>query len=174
MKPTNPGTLGIRQITTLGLCTALIFGVQVALAPLANVELVSLLVILYALHFGRRALFILYIFALLEGLFYGFGLWWIMYLYVWPILWLISMLLRRQRNSMVWALVAAVFGLSFGFMCAFPYLVTGGWAMALSWWIAGIPYDLIHCVSNFVIVLILFKPINQLFETMKQRGLIPE
>ena len=34
----------------------------------------------------KKTLYIIYIFALLEGLIYGFGIWWIMYLYAWPML----------------------------------------------------------------------------------------
>ena len=54
------------------------------LAALPNVELVSLLTILFTLVFRRRVLGALAVFLMLEGLLYGgFGLWWLMYLYVW-------------------------------------------------------------------------------------------
>ena len=109
--------------------------------------------------------------ALLEGITYGFGIWWFMYLYVWTILWAIVMLLGRQpRSSLFWAIIAAFFGLFFGLLCSFPYLVTGGIAMAFSWWITGIPFDISHCVFNFLIVLVLFRPLDRLFSYLKSKG----
>ena len=75
-----------RDAAVVGVAAALMFGSQVALSFLPNVELVSLLVILFAQHLGRRALFAIYVFVLLEGLLYGFGSWWLVYLYIWTVL----------------------------------------------------------------------------------------
>lgn len=55
---------------------AILLVLQVSLSWLPNVELVSLLLILYTLVFRRHVWFILYVFVILEGLIYGFGLWW--------------------------------------------------------------------------------------------------
>ena len=68
------------------------------------------------------------------------------------------------------AIIAAFFGLFFGLLCSFPYLVTGGIAMAFSWWITGIPFDISHCVFNFLIVLVLFRPLDRLFSYLKSKG----
>ena len=38
--------------------------------------------------------------------------------------------------------------------------------MALSYWISGLPFDLIHCVGNFVLTLILFKPLYKAMEKL--------
>ena len=53
---------------------AILLVLQVSLSWLPNVELVSLLLILYTLVFRRHVWFILYVFVILEGLIYGFGL----------------------------------------------------------------------------------------------------
>ena len=58
---------------------AILLVLQVSLSWLPNVELVSLLLILYTLVFRRHVWFILYVFVILEGLIYGFGLWWFSY-----------------------------------------------------------------------------------------------
>ena len=73
----------------------MLFGLQVALRLLPNIEVVSLLIVLFALHFRHRTLFMIYIFVLLEGLVYGFGIWWVSYLYVWTILYLAAILLKN-------------------------------------------------------------------------------
>ena len=75
----------------MGVLAALLFAGQVALAAIPNVEIVSLLVILYTLALGRKVFLVIYTFVLLEGVFYGFGLWWINYLYVWAALALASL-----------------------------------------------------------------------------------
>lgn len=74
--------LTVRELVFLALCTAAMFVSQVALSFLPNIELVSLLVIVYTHAFRRKVLYILYVFALLEGLLYGFTTWWLTYLYV--------------------------------------------------------------------------------------------
>lgn len=91
MKDSERGTSGARrarELARLGFCAGLLFVLKAALAPLPNIEAVTLLVILYTLWFGRGALLILCIFVTLEGTVYGFHLWWIAYLYVWVVLWL--------------------------------------------------------------------------------------
>ena len=74
-----------KRLAADGLLTAVLFVLQVALSYLPNIELVSLSVILYTLVLGKRVIPILLAFSLLEGLLYGFGIWWISYLYIWPI-----------------------------------------------------------------------------------------
>ena len=166
-RPTHPA----RTVTVLALCTALVFSLQVALAAIPNGECVTLLFIVFTLYFRRYTLYIIYLFALLEGVTYGFGIWWFMYLYVWTILWAIVMVLgRRPRRAWFWALVAAFYGLFYGLLCSLPYLVAGGPAMAFSWWVAGIPFDILHCVFNFAITLILFNPMDRLFAHLQERG----
>ena len=71
-----------------------------------------------------------------------------------------------MTHPLGWALVSGVFGLLFGPLCALTHLVTGGPAFALSWWLSGIPYDLLHCVGNFVIALVLFVPLRKLLDKL--------
>ena len=164
------GRHSARQLALPGILTAVLLGGQVALAALPNVEIVSLLVILYSLLLGRRVFLVVYAFALLEGFLYGFGLWWISYLYAWPLLaGLVLILGRRERPALFWALVSGFFGLGFGALCALPYLAAGGPAAALSYWLAGLGFDLIHCGGNFGMCLLLFRPLHQLLGALLRR-----
>lgn len=151
-----------KDIVTIGIMSALLITVQVALALLPNIELVSLIIILSTIIFGWKTLYIIYIFVLVEGLIYGFGIWWICYLYVWTILMLITMLFKKNRSPFFWAIIAGAFGLSFGALCSIPYLFIGGASMAVSSFISGIPFDVTHCISNYALTLILFKPLYNL------------
>ena len=70
-------------------------------------------------------------------------------------------LLRRAESPLVWAALSGCFGLLFGALCALVYWITGGWAFAVSWWVAGIPMDLLHGAGNFVVALALFSPLRR-------------
>ena len=92
-----------------------------------------------------------------------------MYLYVWPIVVFAALPFRQSRSRALWAALAGLHGLCFGALCAIPYLFIGGWKMAFTWWLSGIPYDVIHCVSNAVLAFVLLPPLRKLLETLKAR-----
>ncbi len=152
------------DIALMGMMIATLEVAKYALSFLPNVELVTLLIILYTLYFGNKMPYVLAAFVFLEGCWYGFGFWWIMYLYVWPLLAGITYLLRRQRSVWVFSILSGAFGLMFGALCSLVYLFVGGPAAAFTWWVAGIPYDLIHGVSNFILCSILFYPLRGVLE----------
>ena len=148
-----------KDVVVCGLLASMLLVTQVALSFLPNIEVVSLLVLVYTLVLGRKTLIIIYAFALLEGIFYGFGIWWIMYLYVWTILYMAVRLMRKNKSVILWAIVNGIFGLLFGVLCAIPYAVAGGIGAGIAWWASGIPFDILHGIGNFIAVLLLFKPI---------------
>lgn len=170
MIPKNRPRLTTKGIVVLGLLGALMFGAQVVMAPLPNIEPVSLLVMVYTVVFGLQALYPIYTFVLLECLIYGINLWTINYLYVWAILAVFVWFLRRMDNVLGWAILSAAFGLAFGALCAIVSLFIGGWQFALTWWISGIPFDALHCVGNFFMALVLFKPCRKVLTMLSQQA----
>lgn len=156
--------LTIKELVRLSLLSSLMMVAQVGMAFLPNIELVSLLCIGYTLSLGKKALYVIYIFVLMQGLLYGFGLWWLCYLYVWTILWGATMLLSSMEAPLGWAVVSGLFGLFFGMLTALPYLLTGGYSMAFAYWVNGIPFDIAHCIGNFAAALILLKPLRRILE----------
>ena len=143
----------------MGMLTGLLFACQVALAFLPNIELVTLLIILYTQLYRKKAFFIIYAFVLLEGLAYGFGLWWFNYLYVWSLLACLVLLVRSTARG-VWCLLSGAYGLAFGALCALPYFVTGGVGGGVAYWVMGIPYDLAHCAGNVAACFLLYRPLR--------------
>lgn len=160
--PLDKRKITLREVALFGILGALTFGLKVAMSFLPNIEPVSLLVMLYAVTFGRKCIFPIYLYVLLEILFYGIQLWNINYLYVWAVLALMAWLLRKQTHPLVWAVVSGAFGLLFGLLCAPVYLFTGGLSVAIGWWLSGIPFDVTHCAGNFVMALVLFMPLRRL------------
>ena len=161
--------LTLREVVLFGVLGALTFALQVVMGLLPNIEPVSLLVLLFAAVFGWKCLYPVYVFVVMEILFYGLGLWNINYLYIWAVPALAGVLLRRMDGSLGWALVSGVFGLTFGALCGIVDIFIGGWAYALTKWASGIPFDVLHCAGNFGIALILFKPLRRVLERLHSR-----
>ncbi len=159
----KPPILSTRALITGGLLAALVYALQVAMAGLPNIEPVSLLVILYTLSFPALTPYILAVFIVLEGFTFGFGIWWVNYLYIWPLLAIGAHLLRRSDSALLWAVYSGAFGLGFGALCAIPWAITGGIAAGFAYWISGIPFDIAHCIGNFVLMLALYRPLSACF-----------
>ena len=139
---------------------ALIEACKLVMQGLPNIEVTSFFVIMFTLMLGWKIVFVVPVFTAIEGCIYGFGLWWVMYLYAWPVLAAVVWLVRKKDSAILYSTISGIFGLLFGALCSVPYLFIGGPSMMFSWWIAGIPFDLIHGVSNFAIMLLLYKPVR--------------
>lgn len=162
--------MSIQKITRIALLSAILYVSKVALEFLPNIELVSLLVIVYSLVFGWETILIVAVFNMFELIQWGFGTWWFSYLYVWPLLSAIAMLLKKliKEEFLIWAVVSGAFGLIFGSLFALFYLFVDP-KYALAYWISGLPWDVVHCVGNFVLMLILGKPLYKLLNMMKRK-----
>lgn len=169
--------ISIKDIVNIALMIALIEVCKSALLFLPNIELTSFWIIMFMLYYGRKTFITIPAFILVEGCLYGFGLWWIMYLYTWPLLALVTWIFRKQDSALFWSVISSVFGLAFGYLCSFPYffigLSSGGIRAGLmdqfSWWVAGIPWDIAHGVGNFVLMLVLYKPISRCMKKIYSR-----
>lgn len=158
----------VRKITRIALLSAILYVSKVALEFLPNVELVSLLTVLYTLVFGKEAFLIVTVFNLFELIQWGFGTWWVSYLYVWPLLVLITLLLKKiiKEEFLIWSVVSGLFGLIFGSLFAIVYLPVDP-AYALAYWISGLPWDVWHGVCNFVLMLVIGKPLYLLLKKVR-------
>ncbi len=161
--------MSTHKLTRIALLSAVLYVSKAVLEFLPNVELVSLLVLVYALVFGREVFLIILVFNLFELIQWGFGIWWVSYLYTWPVLGLIVLALRRfvKEDFVVWGVVAGLFGLAFGAMFAAAWLPVDR-AYAISYWVSGMPWDVAHCISNFVFVVFLGKPLYRVLLQLKK------
>lgn len=157
----------MRQIALFGMLGALTFGAKVAMSALPNIEPVSLFVMLFAVIFGWKALYPIYLYVLMEVLLYGINFWNINYLYVWLILAVAAMAMRRLQNPLWWALLSGLFGLAFGLLCSPVYMVVGGSvSYGIRWWLSGLAFDIPHAIGNFIIALVLFYPMRKLLQKL--------
>ena len=140
------------------------------LAFLPNVEIVSFLLIIYTccLNF-KRAILIALVFSLLEILLYGLGMWTIMYMVLWPLLCFLTHLLSPYLTTELrLAIFSGTFGLSFGLLYETPYFLVD-FNLGLGVWLQGLPFDFIHGIGNYLIMLILYEPIYTSFESLVLR-----
>ena len=162
----KPSKLTIRETVLFGVLGAMTFALKMGMALLPNIEPVSLLVIVFAVVFGWKALYPTYVYVAMEILYWGIGTWNMNYLYIWGILAAAAILLRKNQQPLVWAMLSGVYGLAFGALCAPVDIAIGGLSWAVTKWASGIPFDIAHCVGNFFIALILFKPLKILLEKL--------
>ena len=161
--------LSLRELIFLSMAGGMIFAAKMALVAFPNVHLNAVIMILLTIFFRWKAFLAVMVYIMLEGMTFGFGLWWFCYWYLWPLLIALAMLFRNNRSVLLWAALAGIHGLCFGALCSVPYVFLGGWRTAFAMWISGIPYDIVHCTGNFVFTLVLYKPLYALMERFVPR-----
>ncbi|MCR5272749.1 MAG: hypothetical protein K6E13_07190 [Lachnospiraceae bacterium] len=161
----------VKDIATIGMMAAMLETVKFVFQSIPNVEFVTLFIILFTLYLGPKTLVSVWAFVGLECVVWGFGLWTIMYFYIWPILVILTLLLRKSTSSWPFVVLATCFGLFFGALCTIPYFFIGGVSTAFAWWVAGIPYDILHGISNGIGAFILFRPLNHILTRVKNETL---
>lgn len=128
---------------------------KVIMEMVPNVHLLGVFIVAFTVVYRKKALYPIYIFVLLNGMFCGFAGWWIPYLYIWTVLWGMVMLLPqnmpKQVQPFVYMAVCAIHGFLYGTLYAPVQAVLYGlnFKGMLAWIAAGLPFDLIHGVSNF-------------------------
>lgn len=159
----------VREIALFGVLGALTFAAKLVMSGLPNIEPVSLMVMLFAVSFGKKCIYPIYVYVTMEILVYGINTWNIYYLYIWLVLAIFAYVLRDARQPLVWAVFSGVFGLMFGALCGITDIFIGGLGYAVAKWTSGIMFDVLHCCGNFVIALLLFAPLRTLMEKLYKR-----
>ena len=161
--------LTLREIALFGMLGALTFAAKVAMSALYNIEPVSLMVMLFAVVFGWKGLYPVYLYVAMEIMTYGINLWNAYYLYIWAILAIAAICMRRLKNPIWWALLSGLFGLAFGTLCGPVNICIFGFSAGIAWIGAGLQADLLHAAGNFVIALVLFVPLRKLMTKLYKK-----
>lgn len=67
-----------------------------------------------------------------------------------------------MESHLGWGLLCGFYGLIFGTLTAIPVLILSGPAATLAYIIRGIPFDLIHGVSNFLLAFLLLPTLRRI------------
>ncbi len=147
--------LTARETAVFAMLGAIMYASKIIMEFAPNIHLLGVFTIAYTVVYRKKALYPVYTYVIINGLFSGFAAWWIPYLYVWTILWGAVMLLpqkmSRKIQPLVYMSVCAVHGFLFGTLYAPVQAIVYGLNLrgTISWIIAGLPFDCIHGISNF-------------------------
>ena len=161
-------------MTVFSMLGTLMFCSKIFMEILPNIHLLGMFTITYTVVFRRKALIPIYIYVMLNGIYAGFALWWIPYLYIWTVLWGIVMLLPRRMPKKVavpvYMAVCALHGLAFGTLYAPLQALWMGFDLQamLAWIVAGLPFDLIHAAGNLAGGLLIL-PLSDVLRKLKAR-----
>ena len=155
MGETDKQGITTRELVELSIISAMMFVCKEAMSAIPNVHPVVPFILITVILYGWKTLYPVYVFAILEIMVYGVYIWNLMYFYVWTVLVIIAMPFRQSRNWVMWAAIASIYGFCFGALCSIPYIFVSGLRAAFAFWIAGIPYDIVHGISNFFMTLLL-------------------
>ena len=150
---------------------ALMYASKMIMEILPNVHLIGVFVISITVVYRKKALYPIYTFVLIQGLFSGFATWWIPYLYIWTVLWGATMLLPKNMPPKIAPFVYMGLCASHGFLYGTIYapsqaLLFGlNFEQTIAWIIAGIPWDITHGISNFFCGILIYPIILLLKKT---------
>ena len=163
----NKKKITVRETIIFSMLGAIMFCSKLVMDALPNIHLIGALAMVYTLVYRKKALYPIYIFAILTGLYGGFGLWWVPYLYIWTILWGVTMLLPKSINpkiaAVIYPVVCSLHGLAYGTLYAPAQALLFGLDFdgMIAWIVAGLPFDLIHALGNLVAGLLIL-PLSRL------------
>lgn len=144
----------LADIIIFAMLGTIMFISKILMEALPNIHFVGMLTVVYTIIYRKKALIPIYVYVFLNGLYAGFSPWWVPYLYVWTILWAVTMLLPKNMGKKtavpVYAFVCALHGLLFGTLYAPAQALMFGldFRAMVAWIIAGLPFDLIHAAGN--------------------------
>ncbi len=166
--------LSIKEICVFAILGTLMFVSKIVMEGLPNVHLLGMLTITYTIVFRKKALVPIYVYVLLNGLYAGFNAWWIPYLYLWTILWAVTMFLPknmpRKVACVVYPVICALHGLAFGALYAPAQALMYGFTFkqTIAWIISGLPWDAVHAAGNFAAGLLIY-PVSEALKKLTKK-----
>ena len=169
--------MSVRRICLIALASAALTGGKLALAALPNIEIVTLLLVVYALVFGwRDTITACLIFIFFEILIWGFMLWWIiLYLIYWPALVSAVALIPKNKYRVYFAaVIGLLFTACFGILSTFIEIIfvtslsnPRFWTYFYFRYAAGFPFFITHVICNtvtlFFVAPVLYKSLLSLY-----------
>lgn len=144
-----------KEMTVFAMLGAIMYASKMIMEVAPNLHLLGTFTIAFTVVYRKKALYPIYTYVVLNGIFSGFATWWIPYLYLWTVLWGVVMLLPKKMpkkvQPIVYMIVCAAHGFLFGTLYAPAQAILFGldFKGMVAWIVAGFPWDCIHGVSNF-------------------------
>ncbi len=163
--------ISVRETVIFAMLGTLMFCSKIIMEALPNIHLLGMLTMVYTLVFRVKALLPIYVFVILTGLYAGFAVWWVPYIYVWTVLWAITMLLPKNMPKwavvVVYPIVCGLHGLAFGtlYAPAQALFYKFSFEQTLTWIAMGFWFDVTHCIGNMVAGLLIV-PFSELLKKL--------
>lgn len=148
--------LNVREIAVFGMLGAMMFASKKLMEFLPNIHLLGVFIIAFTVVYRLKALYPIYTYVILDGIFAGFNIWWVPYLYIWTLLWGAVMLLPKKlpkkAKPFVYIGLCGLHGFLFGILYAPAQAIFFklSFQATLTWIAAGLPFDIVHGISNLV------------------------
>ena len=146
----------VKEIIIFGMLGALIFVSKLITEALPNIHLIGMFITAFSAVYKKKAIYPIYVFVLLSGVFYGFANWWIPYLYIWLFPWITVLLvpekISERKKYVIYIIICALHGFLYGTLYAPAQAIIFGldFKGTVAWIMAGLPFDFIHGVSNLI------------------------
>ena len=163
----------IRDMVIFAMLGTLMFISKLVMEGLPNIHPVGMFIMVFTVVYRVKALIPLYIFIVMTGLYGGFNVWWAPYIYIWTILWGMTMLvpkkIPKKIAAVVYPLICGLFGLLYGVLYAPAQALLFGYDLqkTLLWISTGLPYDVLHAIGNTAMGLLIL-PLSELLRKLEK------
>lgn len=167
--------LTVRETAVFAMLGALLYAAKMLMEIAPNIHLVGMFIVAFTVVYRKKALYPIYVFVGMIGLMYGFATWWLPYLYIWTVLWGMTMLLPRnipeKRKPLAYMLVCAAHGYLYGVLYAPAQALLFGldFKGMLTWIVAGLPFDFLHGTSNLLCGVLIY-PMVKLLQRIEKHS----
>ncbi len=173
----NKGKNGAIFVARVAVMSGMLTVLKFALSFVPNVEVITLLILVFASALGLSyALPATFVFCLVDMAIYGIGSWVVLYFVYWPLLAIVGALCLKNGNAIIATVIAVVGSILFGVLSACAdTLCAVGFVPAeklgeyfVAYYLRGLYFDLVHTVSNTVVVLALFAPLKKVCDLVNK------
>ncbi len=176
--------LSIYDMVLFTMFGVLLFLSDIVFELIPNVHGVALFICVITLVYRARAIISIFVYVMITMVTSlvvssGHSLWWIPYIYIFPILWLLVMLIPKNASLKMKIILCTVFsglhGLFFGVMYL-PFQVIMynlNFEMAIAWFTTGLAFDVLHMIGNIAMCALihpLYKTLIKLEESRQKKG----
>lgn len=172
----DPWKKRIFELVLFAMLGSLMFCSKLIMEVLPNIHLLGMFVIAFTLVFRVKALIPIYVNVFLTGLYGGFNLWWVPYLYIWTFLWALAMLIPKRTPKWLLCVICPILCSLHGFLYGILYAPAEALLFGLSFeetlvWIAsGAVFDILHGIGNLFAGLLIVPLVMLMNKMIKKTG----
>lgn len=165
----------VKEISLIGILAAVNIASRIALQSLPNIKPVTSIIIISVMIFGLAfGIKLTIVTTLVSNIYLGMGIWIFFQILAWIVICLFTQILmdlfkkiNREPNILIMAIFAFLMGYVFGVIVSLEKFVIGGPSLFIVYYLAGLLFDTLHAVGNFIFYLICAPILMKIF--MKER-----